>query len=65
MTLGKAYAQYRRWCENAGLDPLPPLDFADSFAGLVKRLGCHVRISDGVAEILGVSIEPLAIMSSA
>ena len=44
---------------------MPPLDFADSFAGLVKRLGCHVRISDGVAEILDVSIEPLAIMSSA
>ena len=64
VTLGKAYVSYQRWCERAGLEPLPPLDFADSFASLVKRLGCPVCLSDGVAEVLDVVIEPLTINAS-
>ena len=64
VTLGKAYVSYQRWCERAGPDPLPPLDFADAFAELVKRLGAHVRIADGVAEVLDVAIDPRGLIAS-
>jgi hypothetical protein len=65
VTLGTAYVSYQRWCVGAGLEALPPLDFADSFADLVERLRCPVRVSDGITEVLDVAIEPLALTARA
>ena len=61
LTLGTVYLAYRHWCDRTGHEPLAPGEFTDCFAELIMKLGAPVRLSDGIAEVFDVTLEPLTV----